>query len=157
VARLAMAATKERLTILSSIGLDSLHPYAHSSGPQYGIWQHMLEPLIDVDYARKEYYGVLAESWEFQGKKWVFHLKKGIRFHDGTPLTAQDVTYSINRMKNNKKSLQQSNFADVTEMQALDDYTVIITTEVPNAVFLDRLRIIDSLPVRPQRTSMVIR
>ena len=49
--RLAMAATKERLTILSSIGLDSLHPYAHSSGPQYGIWQHMLEPLIDVDYA----------------------------------------------------------------------------------------------------------
>jgi ABC-type transport system substrate-binding protein len=78
---LAMAATKERLTILSSIGLDSLHPYAHSSGPQYGIWQHMLEPLIDVDYARKEYYGVLAESWEFQGKKWVFHLKKGIRFH----------------------------------------------------------------------------
>ena len=55
--RLAMAATKERLTILSSIGLDSLHPYAHSSGPQYGIWQHMLEPLIDVDYTRKEYYG----------------------------------------------------------------------------------------------------
>mgnify|MGYP003440278376 CR=1 FL=1 len=85
--RLAMAATKERLTILSSIGLDSLHPYAHSSGPQYGIWQHMLEPLIDVDYARKEYYGVLAESWEFQGKKWVFHLRKGIRFHDGTIIT----------------------------------------------------------------------
>ncbi len=137
--RLAMAATKERLTILSSIGLDSLHPYAHSSGPQYGIWQHMLEPLIDVDYARKEYYGVLAESWEFQEKKWVFHLKKGIRFHDGTPFTAQDVTYSINRMRNDKKSLQQSNFADVTEMQATDDYTVIITTEVPNAVFLDRL------------------
>jgi len=101
-----MAATKERLTILSSIGLDSLHPYAHSSGPQYGIWQHMLEPLIDVDYARKEYYGVLAESWEFQEKKWVFHLKKGIRFHDGTPFTAQDVTYSINRMRNDKKSLQ---------------------------------------------------
>src|SRR5262245_60713402 len=75
--RLAVAATQERLTILSSIGLDSLHPYAHSSGPQYGIWQHMLEPLIDVDYVRKEYYGVLAESWEFQGKKWVFRLKKG--------------------------------------------------------------------------------
>ena len=136
---LSTAASSDRVTILSSIGLDSLHPYAHSSGPQYGIWQHMLEPLIDVNYALKEYYGVLAESWEFQGKKWVFRLKKGIRFHDGTQFTARDVIYSINRMKNDKKSLQQSNFADVTEMQAPDDTTVIITTEMPNAVFLDRL------------------
>ena len=38
-------------------------------------------------------------------------------------LIAQDVTYSINRMKNDKKSLQQSNFVDVTETQAVDDFT----------------------------------
>ena len=36
--RMSWSASKERLTILSSIGLDTLHPYAHSSGPQYGIW-----------------------------------------------------------------------------------------------------------------------
>lgn len=137
--RLGMAATKERLTILSSIGLDSLHPYAHSSGPQYGIWQHMIEPLVEINYARKEYYGVLAESWEFQGKRWVFRLKKGIRFHNGSPFTAHDVVHSINRMRNDKKSLQKSNFDDLTEIQAQDDYTVIFTTTMPNAVFLDRL------------------
>jgi len=136
---LAMAATKERLIILSSIGLDSLHPYAHSSGPQYGIWQHMIEPLVEINYVRKEYYGVLAESWEFQGKRWVFRLKKGIRFHNGSPFTAHDVVHSINRMRNDKKSLQKSNFDDLTEIQAQDDYTVIFTTAVPNAVFLDRL------------------
>lgn len=137
--RLALAATKERLIILSSIGLDSLHPYAHSSGPQYGIWQHMIEPLVEINYARKEYYGVLAESWEFQGKRWVFRLKKGIRFHNGSPFNAHDVVHSINRMRNDKKSLQKSNFDDLTEIQAQDDYTVIFTTAVPNAVFLDRL------------------
>ena len=82
---------------------------------------------------------MLAESWEFQGKKWVFHLEEGRYAFHGTPLIAQDVTYSINRMKNDKKSLQQSNFVDVTETQAVDDFTVVITTEVPNAVFLDRL------------------
>ena len=135
----AVAASRERLTILSSIGLDSLHPYAHSSSPQYGIWQHMIEPLVEIDYAKKQFYGVLAESWEFQGKKWLFRLKKGIRFHDGSRFTAQDVVYSMTRIKNDKKSLQRSNLADVTEMQAADDYTVIITTDVPNAVFLDRL------------------
>ena len=65
------SASKERLMILSSIGLDTLNPYAHSSGPQYGIWQHMIEPLVEINYARKDYYGVLAESWKFQGNSWV--------------------------------------------------------------------------------------
>jgi peptide/nickel transport system substrate-binding protein len=133
--RLSLAASKERLTILSSIGLDSLNPYAISASPHYGIWQHMIEPLVEVNYARKEYFGVLAERWEFQGKKWVFHLRKGIRFHDGSPFTAQDVVYSMNRIKTDKQSLQASNFADVTEIQAPDEQTVIITTEAPNAVF----------------------
>ena len=55
------------------------------------------------------------------------------------PLTLMDVVHSINRMRNDKKSLQKSNFDDLTEIQAQDDYTVIFTTEVPNAVFLDRL------------------
>jgi len=138
-ARISLAASKERVTILSSIALDSLHPYAHSASPQYGIWQHMIEPLVEVNYESKEFYGVLAESWEFQGNKWVFHIRKGIRFHDGSPFTGHDVVYSINRIKTDKRSLQRSNFADVTEMQAVDDYTVIVTTKVPNAVFLDRL------------------
>jgi peptide/nickel transport system substrate-binding protein len=134
------AASKERLIILSSIGLDTLHPYAHSSGPQYGIWEHMVEPLIEINYAKKEYYGVLAESWKFNGNTWTFRLRKGIRFHNGAPFTAHDVVHSVNRMKNDKRSLQKSNFDDLTEVQAADDYTVIFTTAAPNAVFLDRLQ-----------------
>ena len=140
IVRTSYAASKERLTILSSISLDTLHPYAYSSSPQYGIWNHMIEPLVEVDYAKKIYYGVLAESWEFQGKKWIFKLRMNVRFHDGSPLAAKDVIYSINRIKNDKQSLQKDNFRDLTEMQALDDNTIVFTTEVPNAVFLDRLQ-----------------
>jgi peptide/nickel transport system substrate-binding protein len=140
LARVSYAASKERLTILSSISLDTLHPYAHSSSPQYGIWNNIAEPLVEVNYAKRDYFGVLAESWEFQGKKWIFKLRKNVRVHDGSPFTAKDVIYSINRMKNDKQSLQKDNFRDLTEMQAIDDYTVAFTTEVPNAVFLDRLQ-----------------
>ena len=43
-------------------------------------------------------------------------------------------------MKNDKLSLQKENFRDFTEVQAADDYTVIITTEQPVAVMLDRLQ-----------------
>ena len=140
LARVSYAATKERLTILSSIGLDTLHPYAHSSSPQYGIWHNMIEPLVEVNYAKREYFGVLAQSWDFQGKKWIFKLRKNVRFHDGSSFTAKDVIHSINRMKNDKESLQKENFRDLTEMQALDDDTIAFTTELPNAVFLDRLQ-----------------
>ena len=138
--RFSWSASRERLMILSSIGLDALHPYAHSSGPQYGIWQHMIEPLVEINYARKDYYGVLAESWKFEGNTWVFRLRKGIRFHDGSPFTAHDVVHSVNRIKNDKRSLQKSNFDDLTEIQAPDDYTVVFTTAEPNAVLLDRLQ-----------------
>lgn len=133
------AASRDRVTVLHGINLDSLNPYAHSASPTYGIWQHMMEPLVEVDYAKKEFVGVLADSWEFQGKRWMFRLRKGIRFHDGSPFTSKDVIYSINRIKNDKESLQRSNFRDVVEIQAPDDHTVIIATKRPSAVFLDRL------------------
>jgi ABC-type transport system substrate-binding protein len=61
------AASKDRVTILSSVSISSLDPYAFSSSPEYGIWNHMAESLVEVDYVKMDYVGVLAESWEFQG------------------------------------------------------------------------------------------
>jgi peptide/nickel transport system substrate-binding protein len=133
------AASRSRVVVFQGVGLDSLHPYAYSGGGISGIWQHVIEPLIEMDFSRSEYRGVLAESWEFQGKKWLFRLRKNIRFHDGSRFTSKDVLFSIDRMINDRKSLQASNFADVTGVEAPDDYTVIITTKKPNAVLLERL------------------
>ena len=140
IARLSWAASKERITIYNSSVTDSLNPYNHSSSPIYGIWQHIMEPLVEVGYEPVGYTGVLAESWEFQGKKWVFHLRKGVRFHDGAPFTSKDVIFSVNRIRTDKNSLQKSNFKDVVEMQAPDDHTVVFVMKQPNAVFLDRVQ-----------------
>src|ERR1700746_3596377 len=82
IVRDAFAASRERITIYHSSVADSLHPYNHSSSPIYGDWQHVMEALVEYDYKRKDYVGILADSWEFQGKRWVFHLKKGIKFHN---------------------------------------------------------------------------
>jgi len=48
IARLSWAASKERITIYNSSVTDSLNPYNHSSSPIYGIWQHIMEPLVEV-------------------------------------------------------------------------------------------------------------
>jgi peptide/nickel transport system substrate-binding protein len=137
--RRAFPASKNRVVVFQGVGLDSLHPYAYSGGGISGIWQHVIEPLIEMDYSRSEYVGVLAESWEFQGKKWIFRLRKKVRFHDGSPFTSKDVLFTLDRIVNDRKSLQASNFAEVTGVEASDDYTVTITTKQPNAVLLERL------------------
>ena len=140
VARDAFAATRDRVTIYHSSVADSMHPYNHSSSPIYGNWQHVIEPLVELDYQKKDYVGVLAESWQFQGNKWVFKLRKGIKFHNGATLTSKDVAFSIEKMRDEKGgSLQAPNFKDVTEIQTPDDQTVIFVTKQPFAVFLDRL------------------
>lgn len=140
ISRDAFAASRDRITIYHSSVADSLHPYRHSSSPIYGNWQHIMEPLVEYDYKRKDYNGILAESWEYQGKRWVIRLKKGIKFHNGATLSSKDVAFSIDRMKDEKGgSLQAPNFKDVAEVQTPDDQTVIFVTKQPLAVFLDRL------------------
>ena len=140
VARDAFAASRDRVTIYHSSVADSLNPYAHSSSPIYGNWQHVIEPLVEFDPGKMDFVGVLAESWEFQDKRWVFKLRKGIKFHNGAPLTSKDVAFSIEKMRDTKGgSLQAPNFKDVTEVQTPDDHTVIFVTKQPMATFLDRI------------------
>jgi peptide/nickel transport system substrate-binding protein len=137
----AFAASRDRITIYHTSVADSINPYNQSSSSIYGNWQHVIEPLVELDYAKKAWVGVLAESWEFQGKRWVFKLKKGIKFHNGAPLTARDVVFSVEKMRDIKGgSLQAPNFKDVIEIQTPDDQTVIFVTKQPLAIFLDRLR-----------------
>jgi peptide/nickel transport system substrate-binding protein len=136
----AVAASRDRVTIFHSSVADSINPYNHSSSPIYGNWQHVMEPLVELDYQKKDYVGVLADSWQFQGNKWLFKLRKGIKFHNGAPLTSKDVAFSIERMRDEKGgSLQAPNFKDITEIQTPDDQTVIFVTKQPLAIFLDRL------------------
>ena len=136
--RTAWAASGDRVVIYQGVSLDSLHPYGYSGGGIGGIWRHLIEPLVQMDYGRNEYVGVLADSWEFQGRKWIFHLRKGIRFHNGSPFTSKDVAYSIDRLQNDKRSMQGSNVQNV-EVETPDDYTVVLTTKNPNALMLARL------------------
>ena len=138
LARPVSAASKERVVVYQGVNLDSLHPYGYSGGGIGGIWQHIIEPLVEMDYTRNQYVGLLAESWEFQGKKWIFKLRKGIRFHSGSPFTSRDVAFSVERMKKDRRSLQGSDIADV-EVETPDDHTVFLITKEPNGVLLDRL------------------
>jgi peptide/nickel transport system substrate-binding protein len=74
----------------------------------------------------------LADSWEAVGDDtWRFHLNKGIEFHDGSKLTADDVTKAIERTMELNPSVKGQ--LNIKEIAKVDDYTVDITTNTSDA------------------------
>ncbi len=91
-----------------------------------------------VEYKAPDYYKPLprlAESWEpsTDGKTWTFHLKPGIKFASGNPVTADDVVFSWMRDKYMKINMM---FSIVDNVEAVDPTTVKVTLSTPAADFL---------------------
>ncbi|AEF96943.1 ABC transporter substrate-binding protein [Methanotorris igneus] len=88
---------------------------------------HVLERLVEYDIKNDDVIPSLAESWEIKdgGKTIIFHLKKGIKFSDGTDFNAYAVKFTIDRMIARGHSLAPKG-ADV-----IDNYTVAIHFDKP--------------------------
>lgn len=79
--------------------------------------------------------GSLAENWEIAGQTdYIFYLRHGVKFHDGSEMKAQDVVFSLERAKRSPKS--KSALEAVESIMAQDEYTVRIKTEYPYAPLL---------------------
>jgi peptide/nickel transport system substrate-binding protein len=133
----AQSANRTRVVIAHGVGVYSLNPYAVNTSPLVAAWGSVMEPLIDADYERRGYRGVLAESWQMSGTKMQFKLRKGIRFHDGTLLTSRDVMASFKRILTDKASLQAPNLENVKEMHVPDDHSFVITLKQADATALE--------------------
>src|SRR3954447_14991966 len=130
---------KNRVTVAHGVGVYSLNPYAVTTSPIQGAWSSIMDTLIDFDYDRRTYRGVLAESWTINGNKLEFKLRRGVRFHDGTPFTAKDVIASLKRMLTDKQSLVAPSLQNIREMESLDDFAVVLTLKKTDATALEDL------------------
>src|ERR1041384_4049211 len=123
----AQSAGRNRITVAHGVGVYSLNPYATNTSPLQAVWGSIMEPLIDPDYEKRTYRGILAESWQMKGNRLSFKLRSGIHFHDGSPLSSRDVVASFKRILTDKQSLQAPNLENIKEMDAPDDRTVVLT------------------------------
>jgi len=84
--------------------------------------------------------GDLAESWELQDTSWVFKLRSGVTWHDGTPFTADDVKYTVEHILDPATgSFLTAQIGDGTTITVVDPQTIQITLTAVNASYPDQL------------------
>lgn len=76
----------------------------------------------------------LAESWEvLEPTRWRFHLRKGVKFHNGNDFTAEDVAFSVDRVHSEGSDLA-TRVGDDVKVEIVDDYTVDFVLPGPNPI-----------------------
>lgn len=117
---------------------DRLDPAFYTEAYMYTVGFQLFNTVVELGPDGK-LIGALAESWEPatpDGSKWVFKLKKGIQFHNGKELTAQDVVYSLNHHRGEKSnSGGKGQLLSVTDISASDTHEVTVTLNSGNADF----------------------
>ena len=97
----------------------------------YTTYNHLVELNAD-----KTIQPELAESWEVKpgATEWIFNIRKGVEFHNGKTLEANDVVYSINRHRGeNSKSGAKGLMSGITDIKVLSPTQIQITLSGPNA------------------------
>jgi ABC-type transport system substrate-binding protein len=137
-----------------SVGLD---PAYETDGNSFLVCDNIYEALV---FYKDEFTALepgLASSWDISedGKAYTFHLRKGVKFHDGTPFNADAVVFSIGRMMKDRKLkfygqgcdipkqerppeywLSMEMDATIDSIEAVDEYTVIFKLKRVEAPFL---------------------
>ncbi|OON41941.1 peptide ABC transporter substrate-binding protein [Izhakiella australiensis] len=126
--------------------IRSDQPGVNRDGNTDDVLNHVVEGL--VGYREDGTVGpMLADKWDVGdgGKSYIFHLRHGVKFHNGDSLTAKDVVWSWQHWNDPKTQwrcvheFDGSGLIHVTNVSAPDDYTVVMTLEKPAALFLDTL------------------
>jgi peptide/nickel transport system substrate-binding protein len=116
----------------------SLDPHSQNHATTNGIMQHVYEGLVRYD-KKFQVQPSLATSWQYVTPTQVrFNLRKDIKFHDGSPFTADDVVFSYGRIMQPQGTMQIY-VQGVKEVKKIDDYTVELILSGPNPVLLPNL------------------
>lgn len=95
----------------------------------------------------------LAESWDISedGKTYTFHLRNGVKFHDGTAMDAEDVKFSLDRARaEDSANAQKALFKGIEAVEVVDPATVKVTLSAPNGSFLFNMAWGDAVIVAPE-------
>ncbi len=122
-----------------------------TDGESARVIQEIVEPLVRLEGTSTRPIPWLAESWETEDSQtWIFHLRQGVTFHDGTPFNAEAVAFNMDRWRNPDneyrfgRTFEYYNYEfgetlSIDEVNVIDEYTIEIVLSQPSAVLLNKL------------------
>lgn len=136
VVALTASANAETLRWGSRADIYSLDPDSVPSTANLAFLNHIYEGLVRYDTNFK-IEPALATEWKLiDNKTWRFTLRKGVKFHDGTDFTADDVIASLKRVSDPTSPLR-GNIPLYVNSTKVDDYTVDVEVSAPTSLFLN--------------------
>ncbi len=113
----------------------TLNPIVSSDAYAGEIEAYIFESLIDRDRTTLEFIPKLATSWEISKDllTYTFHLRTDVKWHDGSPFSADDVIYSFERIRDPKVDAPnlRSYYKDISKLEKLNDTTIRFTYATP--------------------------
>jgi peptide/nickel transport system substrate-binding protein len=126
----------------------TLDPAAASDSESMQVLMQIFDRLVRYREGTMQVEPALATRWTVSadGRQWFFHLRRGVRFHDGTPLDADAVVFSFERQRDRTHPYHfggftywESTFKLIQSVERADRYTVRIRLDRPYAPFLANL------------------
>lgn len=130
------AMAKDTLTVANIYDAKTLDPIGANEVATSGLCMHIYDTLVGItDDA--QLVPMLATSWEVKDPKtFVFHLREGVKFHNGEPFTSADVKYSFERAQGPAGSSIHQYSQLIESIDTPDDHTVVLHLKNPNTPFL---------------------
>src|SRR5687767_7957686 len=139
-ASLVSAQTKDTLVMALVSHAHTLDPHMHFERVGILVNINMFDSLVHRN-TKLEFEPSLATSWKtVNDTTWEFKLRKGVKFHNGDILTAEDVKYSFDRVLDpKKKSPQYGNIRAIKEARIVNADTIHLITDKPFPILLERV------------------
>ncbi len=135
---LAQAVT---LRVANQGDATSMDPHSLNESLQLSITGNVYEPLVGRD-KKLGLAPALATKWaQTSPNVWRFDLRRGVKFHDGTPMTADDVVFSFKRAAGDGSDMKGYTSA-MKEMRKVDDFTVELETTAPFPILPDVISLV---------------
>lgn len=127
------------LVIAQGTDIPGFDAHAVTTTAYDAVVVNIFDSLIMMD-GEGERHPALASEWEIiDDDQWRFFLREGVVWHDGEPFTAADVKFTLERIASDDSLARHDTFAIIREVEIVDDYEVIIHTDGPDPILINRL------------------
>jgi peptide/nickel transport system substrate-binding protein len=130
--------------------VKSLDPQKQGDIPSMSVASNIFDTLTTRD-ANNKLVGSLATSWKaVDPKTWRFTIRKGVKFHNGEPLNAAAVAFSINRLVDPKTASPIVELRFVKAAKVVDEYTVDFQMTAPDPIIPEKVSLFGGVVVPPK-------